>query len=58
MARFSEHFQLGLSQHELDFVDVSNTFDTPVYVDPYAIEILDDVWAASASENILSLIHI
>ncbi|MGM5025124.1 hypothetical protein AB8B02_02765 [Tardiphaga sp. 862_B3_N4_1] len=52
MARFSEHFQLGLSQHELDFVDVSNTFDTPVYVDPYAIEILDDVWAASASDNI------
>jgi hypothetical protein len=52
MPRFSEHFNLGLSQHELDFVDVSNTYDTPVYVDPYAIEIQDDIWAASASENI------
>ena len=52
MPRFSEYFKLGLSQHELDYVDVSNTFDTPVYVDPYAIETQDDVWCAEASENI------
>lgn len=52
MPRFSEHFSLGVSQHELDFVDVSTSFDTPVYVDPYAIETLDDVWAAKASDNI------
>src|SRR4051812_30616390 len=52
MPRFSKHFKLGLTQHELDFVDVSNTFDTPVYVDPYAIEIQDDLWAARASESI------
>lgn len=52
MPRFSEHFKLGLTQHELDFVDVSNSFDTPVYVDPYAIEIQDDIWAAQASNNI------
>ncbi|WP_431205991.1 hypothetical protein ACQ86E_14805 [Bradyrhizobium betae] len=52
MPRFSKHFSLSLTQHELDFVDVSNTFDTPVYVDPYAIEIQNDVWAATASELI------
>lgn len=52
MPRFSNYFSLSLSQHELDFVDVSNTYDTPVYVDPYAIETQDDVWAARASENI------
>lgn len=52
MPRFSEYFGLGLSQAELDFVDVSNEFDTPVYVDPYAIEIQDDIWAAQASEYI------
>lgn len=52
MPRFSKHFALDLSQHQLDFVDVSNTFDTPVYVDPYAIEIQDDVWAAEASRHI------
>jgi hypothetical protein len=52
MPRFSEHFGLGRSQAELDFVNVSNDFDTPVYVDPYAIEIHDDIWAAQASEYI------
>jgi hypothetical protein len=52
MPKFSEHFSLGLTQHELDFVDVSNEYDTPVYVDPYAIEIHDDVWSAHASEYI------
>lgn len=52
MPRFSKHFRLGLSQHELDFVDISTGYDTPVYVDPYAIEIRDDVWAAEASEHI------
>jgi hypothetical protein len=30
MPRFSDYFHLGLSQHELDFVDVSNERDTPV----------------------------
>jgi hypothetical protein len=52
MPRFSDFFALGLTQHQLDFVDVSNEYDTPVYVDPYAIEIRDDVWAARASEHI------
>lgn len=57
MPRFSEYFQLNLSQHELDFVDVSNEFDTRVYVDPYAIEIHDDIWAAQASEYIRVFFH-
>lgn len=54
MPRFSEYFSLDLSQPELDFVDVSNEYDLPVYVDPYAIEIRDDIWAAEASEHIRS----
>ncbi|TGU56907.1 MULTISPECIES: hypothetical protein [unclassified Mesorhizobium] len=52
MPRFSEFFSLEMSQHQLDFVDVSNEFDTPVYVDPFAIEIRDDLWSAQASEHI------
>jgi hypothetical protein len=52
MPRFSEFFNLGLSQHQLDFVDINNECDTRVYVDPYAIEIRDDIWAADASEHI------
>jgi hypothetical protein len=54
MPRFSEFFSLEQSQAELDFVDISNNYDTPVYVDPYAIEIRDDIWAAQASEHIRS----
>lgn len=52
MPRFSEYFDLGLSQKQLDFVDVSNEYDTPLYVDPYAIEIRNDIWAAKASDSI------
>jgi hypothetical protein len=54
MPRFSEFFALDLTQYQLDFVDISNEYDTPVYVDPYAIEIRDDTWAARASEHIRS----
>lgn len=52
MPRFSKHFKLGLSQHQLDFVDVNTDRDLAVYVDPYAIEVHNDVWATSASERI------
>lgn len=52
MPRFSKFFRLGMSQHQLDFVDVNNEHDTPVYVDPYAIEVRNDIWAARASEQI------
>jgi len=54
MPRFSRYFSLKLSQPQLDFVDVSNDYDLPVFVDPYAIEIRDDLWAAQASEQIRS----
>jgi hypothetical protein len=57
MPRFSQYFSLGLSQHQLDFVDISNEYDTPVYVDPYAIEVRDDLWAAQASEHIRSFFN-
>jgi hypothetical protein len=52
MPKFSEFFELRMSQRELDFVDVSTSYDTPVYVDPYAIEIRNDIWSAAASEHI------
>ena len=52
MPKFSDYFSIPLSQHQLDFVDVSNEEDTPVYLDPYAIEIQNDIWAARASNSI------
>lgn len=52
MPKFSEHFLLNASQDHLDFVDVSNEYDTPVFVDPYGIEIRNDIWSGRASEYI------
>jgi hypothetical protein len=52
MPRFSKYFGLDFTQHQLDFVDVTNSHDTPVYVDPYAIEVRDDIWAMRASQLI------
>ncbi len=54
MPTFSEFHKLNQSQHQLDFVDISNEFDMPVYIDPYAIEIRSDIWANEASEYIRS----
>jgi hypothetical protein len=54
MPKFSKYFKLNRTQHELDFVDVNNEQDTPVYVDPYAIQIRTDIWAERASETIRS----
>lgn len=52
MPKFSKHFRINAPQAELDFVDVSTDYDTKVYVDPYAIEMRDDVWSGQCSELI------
>lgn len=52
MPKFSKHFRINAPQSQLDFVDVSTSYDTQVYVDPYAIEIRDDVWSGECSELI------
>ena len=43
--RFSQYFRLNFNQDELDFVDVDVTCDTPVYLDPSAIRLLDYQWS-------------
>jgi hypothetical protein len=50
--RFSKYFGLNASQHELDFVDIDSDEDLSVYVDPYAIEVQDDLWSGNASEHL------
>ena len=52
MPKFSVFFRINAPQAQLDFVDVSTDYDIPVYVDPYAIEIRDDIWAEKASNDI------
>lgn len=44
MTRVSERFDLGLSQPQLDFVDVKIESDTRVFVDPRALTTLDTDW--------------
>jgi len=50
--KFSEYFRINAPQSQLDFVDINTDFDTPVYVDPYAIEIRNDIWSGEASNLI------
>lgn len=57
MPRFSEYFSIDATQAELDFVDISTDYDTPVYVDPYAITILEGEWAEQTSEIITGFFH-
>ncbi len=50
----SRHFQLGKVQAELDFVNIDSGHDTPVYVDPYAIEIKKDEWSTLCGDHLRS----
>ena len=40
--RVSEHYGLGRSQSELDFVDVYINDDMPLYIDPYVFKVRPD----------------
>jgi len=52
---FSEYFNLGKSQHELDFVDVPiNASDIPLFIDPYAISKRDDRWSVHCHNYIVN----
>ena len=42
--RFSDHYGLGKSQSELDFVDIPLDTDIRVFVDPYSFNVESDVW--------------
>lgn len=48
--RVSEQFKLGLSQPQLDFVDVEINGDVPVFVDPQSLLLLDTEWANECVE--------
>ena len=54
MARFSTHFNLGKTQPELDFVDVSLDEDLPLFVDPFAISRRHEPWSRDAHACLVS----
>lgn len=46
--RVSEHYELGLNQPALEFLDVELSTDTRVFVDPYAFRFIEADWAQEA----------
>ena len=52
--RLSKHFRLGVTQAELDFVDVDTSRDTRLFLDPYLLAISEDPWSVEAHDTINS----
>lgn len=52
--RFSEHFNLGATQVQLDFVDIPIETDVSLFIDPYALSLEDDPWFVGCHELLLS----
>ncbi len=52
--RFSEAFSLNKTQAELDFVDIDLDWDTPLYVDPFALSIRKDAWSTRCTQHVVS----
>ena len=57
MAKFSTTFNIPGSQATLDFVDVELNTDTPLYLDPYAIQIKRDDWSIKCGDHIRSFFN-
>lgn len=54
MTRVSNHFRLGKSQCQLDFVDVDLARDTKLFLDPFAISQRPEHWAREAHSVLLA----
>ena len=50
--KISEIFDLGVSQIQLDFVDIDIENDYPLYIDPYLISQYNDLWSARVDRTI------
>lgn len=57
MSKISAIYRLSNSQAELDFVDIDTAIDTPLYLDPYAIQIRHDEWSEKCGDNIRSFFN-
>lgn len=55
--RVSEFYNLGVTQPELDFVDVDIVGDVKVFVDPRALRLLDSEWGAECRSLLQNFFH-
>jgi hypothetical protein len=53
MSRFADHFGIGLTQPELDFVDIPLEEDRPVYLDPFAVSLYDDDLSVQCNDTVV-----
>lgn len=52
--RLSKRFKLGVSQYELDFVDIDTSKDHRLFVDPHFLGLRNDRWSLDAAANVQS----
>src|ERR1700682_6202983 len=50
--RISRRFRLGVSQYELDFVDIDTARDLRVFIDPHFLGLRADRWSLDAAGSI------
>ena len=50
--KFSQIFAIGLEQPQLDFVDITPSEDTPLFIDPFAISLKGDEWSEKCHQHI------
>lgn len=55
--RISEIFKLGVTQIQLDFIDIDTDIDYPLYIDPYLISIMNDPWTTEVDRTIKSFFN-
>jgi len=51
--RFSEHFRLGLSQDDLEFLDIYANQDISLFLDPYGISAMGTNWSSECEQHIV-----
>ena len=54
MSRFADHFGVGLTQPELDFVNIPLDEDLPVYLDPFAISLYSDELSSQCNDAVVA----
>mgnify|MGYP003344081919 FL=1 len=52
--KISRYLKLGITQHEIDFVDIDIDNDTPLFIDPHFLAARSDSWSKDSTRSIRS----